>query len=407
MLARKVLPVVAVILLAAAILGGFALVSAQDDDSGSDFSRYERMWPSTDFSQSSIDASEVFSGGPPPDGIPPYYPANYVYPDDSPVRAGSAPAFFVEYTDDYSETDTYLPDEQQVIAVEVDGDARAYPLLLLNNHEIVNTEIGGVPVAVTFCPLCNASVVFEREFNDQVFHFGVSGLLRNSDLVMWDHETQSWWQQFTGEAIVGELTGTQLVNVPSLVVSWGEFKAEFPDGLVLANQTGRTTDRVSYAGYDAQGETPLFAGEADPRLFATERVLGYFGPEGAVAYPFTSLAETQVVNDMIGETPSVVFWQTGSVSLFTSSIETGSAAMYIAELEDGTPLSFYIDDNTIRDEQTDSAWNVFGRATEGELEGTELRQRLSYPHFWFAWAAFRPDTIIWEDGQISDDAWAE
>lgn len=156
----------------------------------------------------------------------------------------------------------------------------------------MNTEIGGVPVAVTFCPLCNASIVYERQVNDQVLHFGVSGLLRNSDLIMWDHETQSWWQQFTGEAIVGELTGTQLVNVPSVVVSWGDFKAEHPNGKVLANQTGSRVDLVSYAGYDAEGTAFLFRGEVDDCLFTTERVLGYFGAEGA--WSMIGLAATRL-----------------------------------------------------------------------------------------------------------------
>ncbi len=375
-----------------------SLASAQDD-----FDAFDDLWE-TDFSQASVSADEILFGGPPPDGIPPYYPEGYIYPENAPRNGGQPPRFYARYTD-FATTNEYLPDEQQVIAVEVNGDARAYPLLLLNNHEIVNTEIGGVPVAVTFCPLCNASIVYERTVDDRVLHFGVTGLLRNSDLIMWDHETQSWWQQFTGEAIVGTYTGTKLVNVPSVVVSWDDFKTEHPDGKVLENQTNSRADVVSYAGYDAEGNAFLYDGEVDDRLFTTERVLGYFGAEGAIAYPFERLAEAGIVNDRIGGEPVVIFWQPGAVSLFTNTLETGSAAMYSAVLEDGTALTFVSQNNIIQDEQTGSTWNVFGRAVEGELKDTRLELKLSYPHFWFAWAAFRPDTLIWESGLIADETW--
>ena len=144
-----------------------------------------------------------------------------------PQLGGRAPFYEIQYAT-VEATNNYLPDEQPVIAVEIDGEARAYPLLLLNNHEIANTEINGVPIAVTFCPLCNAAIVYDRRVDGEVYHFGVSGLLRNSDLIMWDHETQTFWQQFTGQGIVGTLAGEQLVTIPSIVISWGEFKTQFP-----------------------------------------------------------------------------------------------------------------------------------------------------------------------------------
>lgn len=384
------------------LLGGLSWVAAHRQET--DFSRYAGDWPNTDFSKSSVEPSEIIRGGPPIDGIPPYYPDGYVYPDNVPYLGGQAPRFYTDYVD-IETTNAYLPDEQQVIVVAIEDEARAYPLILLNNHEIVNTELASIPLAVTFCPLCNASIVYDRRIDGQEYHFGVSGLLRNSDLIMWDHETQSWWQQFTGEAIVGELTGTTLVQIPSLVTSWGEFKAEYPNGLVLRSPRENPLSNISYAGYDASGDTFLFFGEEDNRLFSTERVLGYFGAEGAIAYPLSRLAEVGVVNDRIGGEPVVVFWQPGAVSLFTSEIETGSAALYSATLEDGRELSFVSTDNVITDTQTASTWNVFGRATEGQLAGTKLRQLFAYPHFWFAWYAFRPDTLVWEQGMIADEAW--
>jgi hypothetical protein len=191
------------------------------------------------------------------------------------------------------------------------------------------------------------------------------------------------------------------------VVSWGEFKAEFPEGRVLRSLRPDPTLNVSYGGYDLNGNAFLYFGEQDARLGTTERVLGYFGPQGAIAYPFLRLAEFVVVNDRIGGDPVVVLWQRGSVSLFTNSIETGSAGLYSAVLDDGTQLTFSAEEGVITDDETGSVWNVFGRATEGELEGTQLEQLFAYPHFWFAWAAFRPDTLIWEPDMIADEAWAE
>lgn len=404
-MSRKI--VLLALVVAMSLSGVVALTSAQDDDEFRELTvsdGFQEYWAITDFSRSLVDTSEILSGGPPRDGIPPYYPNGYVYPEYVPQVGGQSPRFAVRYTDIES-TNAYLPDEQPVISVEIEGEARAYPLLLLNNHEIANTEINGVPIAVTFCPLCNASIVFDRRLGDRVLHLGVSGLLRNSDMIMWDHETMSWWQQFTGQGIVGELAGEQLTFLPSAVVSWGEFKAEHPDALVLENQGSYNTEQVSYQGLDNRGPIPGFFDpeRIDDRLPAMERVLGFFGADGAVAYPLSRLAETGVANDVIGGEAVAVFWQPGQVSLFTNDLEVGTANLFDATLEDGTELTFSNTDDVIVDDQTGSTWNVFGRATSGELEGTQLNKRIAHPHFWFAWAAFRPDTVIWEDGIISDD----
>lgn len=365
---------------------------------------FQDYWSVTDFTRSLVADSEISSGGVQRDGIPPYYPQGYAYPNYIPQIGGQSPRFNVEYTDAEA-TDTYLPDEQPIIAVEVEGEWRGYPLLLLNNHEIVNTTIQDVPIAVTFCPLCNASIVFEREYQDRVLHFGVSGMLRNSDLIMWDHETMSWWQQFTGQGIVGRLAGAQLTVLPSLVVDWGTFKREHPDALILANQGGYDPNSVSYAGYDERGPIEGFFNEnrIDNRLPAMQRVLGYFNAAGAVAYPLNHLAELGVVNDVIGGEPLVVFYESGQASLFTNDLEVGSAGLYSATLKDGTQLRFTQSGGIISDEQTGSQWNVFGRAVSGELENTQLQKRIANPHFWFAWAAFRGDSVIWEPGQITDE----
>ena len=175
-----------------------------------------RGWK-TDFSRHSVPYSEVFSGGVPRDGIPPIDDPKFTTPEQA---------------------NGWLGEQEPVIAFELNGDARAYSLQILTWHEIVNDLVGDVPVAVTFCPLCNSAIVFDRRLEGIVYDFGVSGNLRNSDLIMWDRQTESWWQQFTGEAIVGELAGKRLTFIPASIISWADFKAANPEGKVLSRDTG-------------------------------------------------------------------------------------------------------------------------------------------------------------------------
>jgi hypothetical protein len=332
----------------------------------------------TNFCKHRIDYAEILSGGPPPDGIPPI---------DSPRFESIA------------QGNQWLVDGQPVIALAVGKVAKAYPLAILTRHEIANDEIDGVPVAVTFCPLCNAAIVFKRTVNGDVLRFGVSGNLRNSDLIMWDNKTLSWWQQFTGEAIVGELTGTELELMPSQLVSWQDFKTAYPEGLVLSRQ-GRYYGTNPYTNYDSTEHPFLFLGNTDPRLPATARVLGYFSYRTAIAYPLAEIAKVGVIEDILDDKPVVIFYAPGQLSaldkrLIADSKEVGSAAMFSAVVN-GRKLSFDYYKGVISDNQTRSQWDVFGRAINGELMGTQLRPVLrSNVHFWFAWAAFKPETTVY------------
>lgn len=331
----------------------------------------------TNFCQHSADYSDILSGGPPPDGIPPL---------DNPTF------------DAIAKGDEWLVDAQPVIALAVGDEAKAYPLAILTRHEIANDEIAGMPVAVTFCPLCNAAVVFKRTVNGQVLRFGVSGNLRHSDLIMWDNKTLSWWQQFTGEAIVGDLTGTQLELIPAQLVAWKDFKAAYPNGTVLSNQ-GRPYGQNPYVGYDSSPQPFLFSGTPDPRLPATERVLGIFSGKSAAAYPLSVIAEKGVIEDTFEGQKIIIFYEPGQVSALdqgeiAESREVGSAAMFSPEV-DGRALTFSYKDGVITDNETGSEWDVFGRAIKGELAGEQLQPVLSHVHFWFAWAAFRPDTTVY------------
>ncbi len=342
-------------------------------------------WEKTDFCNTSIAYDEVLSGGPPPDGIPPI---------DNPIYESVASA------------SEWLQAQSPVIAVEVNGIARAYPLAILTWHEIVNTEQGGQPISITFCPLCNSSIVFDRNVNGEVLDFGVSGNLRNSDMIMYDRQTQSWWQQFTGMGIVGVYNETQLTVLPSLVVGFAQFVEEYPEGEVLSRETGhsRRYGINPYSGYDS-GEPFLYSGEIDPRLPSTARVLAGYVGSVPIAYAFDDLQRLGVINDIQDNQAIVAFWQDGAVSaLDRSEIDAsrsiGTAALYRRELADGTLLTFEVDeDGTITDTQTASTWNTFGRATSGALVDTQLRQIIAGQHFWFAWQAFAPATALYEVAQ--------
>ena len=213
---------------------------------------WQREFPRTDFSRHSVPYAEIFSGGPPRDGIPSIDEPRFV-----PIAEAA------------------LADQEAVVGLVLGGEARAYPLQVLMWHEIVNDEIAGVPVAVTWCPLCNTSVVFDRRMGERVLSFGTTGRLRHSDLVMYDRETESWWQQFLGEAIIGELTGSMLDAIPSRLESFASFKARTQGGVVLVpnDPTRRAYGRNPYVGYDSANAPFLYRGEMPAGIHPMARVV--------------------------------------------------------------------------------------------------------------------------------------
>jgi hypothetical protein len=295
---------------------------------------------------------------------------------------------------------TWLAPGAPVISVDIDGQARAYPLAILIWHEIVNDNLNDTPIAVTYCPLCNSSIVFDRRIDGAVLRLGVSGNLRFSDMVMWDDLTQSWWQQFTGEAIVGAYTGQKLPMIPSQVVAFEAFAARYPDAEVLSRATGafRSYGTNPYTGYDGTTQPFLFTGELDPRLPATEHVLGAAVGDDAAAYPFAELAQVGVINDTLSGLPVVAVWQPGGLSALdrsdmNESRMIGTAALYSSVI-DGETLTFAESEGVITDTQTGSTWDGWGMATSGPLAGRQLEPMIHGVYFWFAWAAFQPETRI-------------
>ena len=305
---------------------------------------------------------------------------------------------------------TFLHPNEPVVAVEVNGEARAYPLQILMWHEIANDTLGGVPIVVTFCPLCNTAIVFDARVDGEIRSFGVSGLLRLNDLVMYDRTNESLWQQITGRAIVGIDNETQLTFIPSQIVSWEDFKESFPEALVLSRDTGHsfTYGRNPYRGYDTIGSNlriPVPRQFDDERLDAKERVLTVELDGETVAFPFSELSQHVVIETEVAGGPVVAFWQPGTLSAldedFISAGRNIGAAGAFAPFLDGERLQFEARGEEIVDVGTGSMWNVLGRAGSGPLEGASLEPVLSANHFWFAWVVFQPETRIIRGDSVS------
>jgi hypothetical protein len=294
----------------------------------------------TDFAKALVPLDEFQSGGPPKDGIP-----AIDHPQFTPAR----------------EVD-WLGDREPVIVVEIDGETRAYPLQILMWHEIANDRIGSTPIAVTFCPLCNTAIVFDRRLDGETYDFGTTGKLRESDLVMYDRQTESWWQQFSGEALVGELAGKELRQLPARIASWEEFASVSPDAFVLNRDTGFARDYGTnpYVGYDDVESPPIFAtsGDDDDRLPPKERVVYAEIGSRALAVPYSTLMDERAVSVETAEGDLVVRWRPRVASA--------------------------LDETFIRE-----GWNV--GAARVTLDGRPVP---FHEPFWFAVAAFRPDIEI-------------
>ncbi|MGD9030954.1 MAG: DUF3179 domain-containing (seleno)protein [Anaerolineae bacterium] len=345
----------------------------------------------TDFSKHSVPYSEILSGGPPKDGIP----------------AIDAPQLV-----SVGEADEWLQPQEPVILVEIGGIAKAYPIQILMWHEIVNDVIGDTPVTVTFCPLCNTGIAFERMFEGRVLDFGTTGRLRFSNLIMYDRQTETWWQQATGEAIAGEFTGRQLTFVPASMIAWEDFKGAYPEGDVLSRETGhnRSYGRNPYAGYDDISRSPfLYDGPLTPEaLPPMARVVTVELDDEAVAYPYDLLQEVLVVNDSVGGFPIVVLWDPGTASALdagsvAAGADVGAATTYSRKL-DGELLTFGVEDGRIVDDQTGTEWDVLGQGVSGALAGRRLEPVVSINHFWFSWAAFKPETRIYQAAEEAADS---
>jgi len=331
---------------------------------------------STDWSRIVIDPSEILSGGPPKDGIPALNNPDFVPASEA----------------------VWLGEKEPLILIRTAGEDKAYPLQILAWHEIVNDTVGGIPVAVTWCPLCNTTVVFKRETGGRILDFGTTGRLRFSNLLMYDRQTESWWQQADGRAVIGEYAGTELDLYPAVVVSWKEVR-DLPGVKVLSRRTGfsRPYGKNPYGGYDSPANVPFLLDRISRNTLAGEenqlmdRVLLIPSEEGDIVLSYSELERDRVIQPE--GTDLVVFWTPGTASALDAQQiadgrDVGTANVYSARLN-GELLRFRTVRGKILDEKTGSEWNALGTAVKGQLKGSRLTPFPSIQHFWFSAALFR------------------
>ncbi|WP_423919182.1 DUF3179 domain-containing protein [Candidatus Poriferisodalis sp.] len=327
---------------------------------------------------------DVLSGGPPPDGIPSIDAPNFERASD------------VEF----------LQSQEAVVTLTLNGDARAYPVQVMIWHEIVNDTVGGEPVTITYCPLCNTAIGYHRQLGDRIFDFGTSGRLYKSALVMYDRQTESLWAHYTGQAIAGALTGSQLELIPIATVAFETFVVEHPNGLVMTRPGGfgRSYGSNPYVGYDESDGRPTFFGDVpDPRLPPQTRVLVIRHGGAAVAVELDTLQVGGVMPVDLGGVPVVAFHLPGTATPIQNQQvafgrDVGATGVFDPTV-DGQLLTFVrvadaassAGPGAFTDDQTGSTWTVLGRALDGPLVGTQLQPIEHVDTFWFAAAAYDPD----------------
>jgi Protein of unknown function (DUF3179) len=317
--------------------------------------------------KSVVPLDRIVSGGPPPDGIPSI---------DKP-----------KFTS-VQEADKMLEDSELVVGLNINGDIRAYPLQILVWHEIVNDNVGGVPVVVTYCPLCFTNQVFNRTLEDgNVVEFGTSGKLYNSNLVMYDRSSNSLWSQALAQGIVGKYAGVNLQRIPFDVANWKEWKELYPESKVLSRDTGssRPYGADPYGDYYTNSEVLFPISNKDDRLGLKEIIIGLENNGLYKAYKLQDVEDKKVINDVINNRPIVLF-----------SSFPFMARAFNPVVDDQT-LQFRYDsqNNTYVDIQTESEWNFEGSAINGELTGKELNRLPFDEGYWFEWVAFHPDTELY------------
>ncbi|MBI2140837.1 DUF3179 domain-containing protein [Candidatus Woesearchaeota archaeon] len=287
------------------------------------------------------------------------------------------------------EAENWLNNDEIVLGLYLDGEARAYPEQIMTWHEIVNDEVRGKPLAITFCPLCDTGIAFERRINGETVTFGTSGKLYNNNLLMYDRKTKTLWNQLTGKGAVGELAGQKLAVVPIETTTWARWKKLYPETKVLSRDTGhaRPYGTDPYGGYKDSEGTLFPVAVKDERLFAKARIQGIELNGKYKAYNEESILTVGLLNDNFEGRELLVIAdpETAAVKLFDRSIGT-------------KVMRFNLSSGKLLD-QTGGEWQVSGsslKAVSGELKNAEIQQLPSIGAFWFSWAAQHPETELWK-----------
>ena len=319
-----------------------------------------------------VPLDQIVGGGPPTDGIPSIDNPKFVTVQEA--------------------SNNFLSDSNLVLGLNINGDIRAYPLLILVWHEIINDKVGGIPVAVTYCPLCFTNQVFNRTLNDDVLQFGKSGKLYNNNLVMYDRTSKSLWSQALGEGIVGKYAGQKLQRIPFDISYWRDWKQLYPNSKILSKDTGfsRPYGADPYGDYYTNNQVYFPVSNHDNRLGLKEKIVGLEGGSAGraqyKAYKLQQIETQKVINDDIGGKPVTLF------SLYPAIVRA-----YDRMVVGGKVLEFEYNNsnNMITDKQTGTEWNFDGEAVNGTLKGKHLTRLPFDEGFWFEWVAFHPQTQLY------------
>lgn len=332
------------------------------------------------FPDSLVDRDLIVSGGPPPDGIPAIDDPQFVAIDDV----------------------DWLESEEAVLVLELDTTVRIYPVQILMWHEIVNDDVDGRPVTVSYCPLCNSGVAFDRRFEtgegeELLLDFGTSGSLYQSAMVMYDRQTESLWTHFDARAVVGELVGAELEPIPLSITAWSDAIEAHPDARVLNRPegTGRDYGTNPYASYD-QSDGPLggfFTGDVDERLEPMQRVTGIEVNDASTAVSLEHLTANGVVSIEVGGV-AVSLWHEPGLASSLQSFQVAGGRDIGAVTAFVTDEAFERADEGFVDAETGSVWNQFGQAVGGAREGEQLEAVANIDTFWFAWSTYHRDTAV-------------
>ncbi len=331
--------------------------------------------------------------------------SNYIVHPDSLTLLGdrkSIPSLDNPKFETIESAGRWLNDREPVAVVSIRGDVRAYPVQIMMSHDIANDVVGGQPIVVTFCILCGSSMAFDRRFDGQVLEFSFAGAVHNANLVIYDHQTETLWGQVVGQGLIGKYAGERLKFVPAPVMSFKEFKENEPDGRVLSRDTGFDLEYGKGRMTDYDTSAPIarvFRWKVDQRLEAKERVMVIENGDDIVAVPYSALSERKVITTDVGGEEYVVLWGPGTASIYAErtadGIDVGAAIAY-SPVVDGRRLRFRPadEDGRFQDRETRTTWTLAGNAIDGPLAGKSLAPAVHGVHFWFVWAAYRPETRV-------------
>jgi len=316
----------------------------------------------------SIPKDEVFDGGPGKDGIPSIDNPQFTNVNDAP----------------------YLKDDDLVIGIRLGATIKAYPHPILDWHEIVNDELNGVKLAITYCPLTGSAIAWNRVGTVSNSTFGVSGLLYNSNLIPYDRGTSSNWSQMKLQCVNGSLIGQEIETSKIVETTYQTWRELYPSSKLLSTNTGfsRQYGNYPYGSYKTNNELLFPVNNEDGRLQKKARVLGIIVGNETIVFPVNDFnPDVDVKNVSFGGTEFVV----------TGSSDKNFAVAYQRKLSDGTILEFTPVQNQLPVVMVDgegNKWDIFGDAVEGPRAGESLPQARAFISYWFAWAAFYPNALI-------------